>query len=427
MIKQAVSTFRVLPVLVCRREEMKEVDFPKRIEELKKNILPGVQVLEELTVSDEKNLTHLEKYMGEPDVVLLHKPKLGLGDCVVKIIELNRPVILFNKEGEVWTPLDALEYVYPKTNIWVAIDYEDINFRMKILEAKKKINSTKLLILNADYPHWEKFLCRVSGRLEAIKERFGVKLEYIPNDEVVKRWKEIKEERSKIVVKKWMKEAEKIIEPQRNDVEIVARLYLMMKDFLSKRGAQGLTMAYGDDPLPVPCFAYTKLRDEGIPCACEADIISLLLMSILHCFTDKPSFMGNTLAEPQNNILAISHCAAPTKMAGYDKAPHPYILRDQHWGPPKGVLSAFVPMSLNQEVTICRLDGELKNMLVTKGQILACQDLKEHCRVTVRIKIDDAKKFIHSTSGNHHVMVYGDYRKKIRDLNELFGITTIEV
>jgi len=427
MIKQAVPTFKVLPVLVCRREEMKKVNFPKRIEELKRNILPGVQVLEEFIISDEKNLTHLEKCMGEPDVVLLYKPKLGLGNCAIKIIEFNRPVILFNKEGGVWTPLDALEYTYPKRNVWVAIDYEDINSRIKILKAKKKINNMKLLILNADYPHWESWLSRICGGINAIEERFGIKVEYIPSDEVIKRWQGIKEERSKIVVEKWIKEAEKIIEPQKNDVEVVARLYLVMKDLLSERNAQGLTMAYGDDPLPVPCFAYTKLRDEGIPSACEADIISLLLMSILHFLTDKPNFMGNTLAEPQNNILTISHCTAPTKMAGYDEVPHPYILRNQHWGLPKGLLSAFVPMRLNQKVTICRLDGELKNTLVTKGEIVACQDLKEHCRVTVNIKIDDVRKFIHSTSGNHHIMIYGDYSKKIGELNELFGITTIEV
>ncbi|MEM3465067.1 MAG: hypothetical protein QW566_01210 [Candidatus Jordarchaeales archaeon] len=56
-------------------------------------------------------------------------------------------------------------------------------------------------------------------------------------------------------------------------------------------------MAYGDNPLPVPCFAYVTLRDEAVPAACEADIISLLSMIILHYLTGKPSFMGNTLAD----------------------------------------------------------------------------------------------------------------------------------
>ncbi|MEM3648125.1 MAG: hypothetical protein QW506_03045 [Thermoproteota archaeon] len=151
-------------------------------------------------------------------------------------------------------------------------------------------------------------------------------------------------------------------------------------------------MAYGDNPLPVPCFAYVTLRDEAVPAACEADIISLLSMIILHYLTGKPSFMGNTLADLENNRLMISHCVAPTKMAGYDEPALPYVLRNQHWGLPAGVLSAFVPMNPGQEVTVCRLDGELKNMLITKGVIEECRDLEGYCRNTVSIRISDVEE-----------------------------------
>lgn len=418
---------KVLPTIVCREEQMKDIDLREGMEELKKNISTEIRILEECFISGEKDLVKLEARISEADAILLYKPRLGLGSCVVKIIESNIPVILFNEEGAVWTPLDALEYVYPRNNVWVAIDYKDVNFRLKILGAKKRISSTKLLILNADYSHWERWLMRVSGGLNAIKERLGIEVEYVQSEEVLKRWKEVEEERVRGVVEKWMGKAEKIIEPSRSDIEKVARLYLVMKDFLSEKGAQGLTMAYGDNPLPVPCFAYVTLRDEGIPAACEADIISLLSMIILHYLTGKPSFMGNTFVDLENNMLMISHCVAPTKMAGYDEPALPYVLRNQHWGLPAGALSAFVPMNLEQEVTVCRLDGELKNMLITKGVIEECQDLEEYCRNTVSIRISDVKKFIHSTSGNHHVVVYGDHREEIRELNKLFGISTIEV
>jgi L-fucose isomerase-like protein len=419
--------FRILPVLVCRSEQIEEVNLEMRIEELNRNILPGTEILKEVVISDEKELTHLERYIGDTDVVLLYKPKLGLGNFIIEIVKFNCPVILFNKEGGVWTPLDALEYVYPKRNVWVAVNYEDINVRIKILEAKKKINSAKLLVLNAEYSHWQRWLCRISGGLEAIEQRFGIEIDYIQSEDVIKRWQRIEGERARVAAEKWIKGAEKIIEPREEDVEKVARLYLVMKDLLKERDAQGLTMAYGDDPLPVPCFAYATLRDEGIPAACEADINSLITMMILHYLTGQPSFMGNTLVDSEDNVLRISHCVAPIKMAGYDKEPYAYILRDQHWGLPKGVLSGFVRMGLNQEVTICRLDGELKNMFATKGEIIACEDLEDNCRVTVKIKIDDVMKFIHSTSGNHHVVVYGDHREKIKELNKLFGITTVDV
>jgi hypothetical protein len=419
---------KVLPVIVCREEQIKDIDFQKRIEELKKNISTKARVLEGFAISSEKGLIRLEDRVSEADVVILYKPSLGLGSCVVKIVESNLPVILFDEEGAVWTLLDALEYVYPRNNVWIAADYGDLNFRLKILEARKNIGNTKLLVLNADYPHWERWLMRVPGGLNTIKKMFGIEVKYVRSEEVVRRWQEVGEERVRGIVEEWMGNAEKIIEPSRSDVEKVARLYLVMKDLLSEKGAQGLTMAYGDNPLPVPCFAYVKLRDEGIPAACEADIISLITMVILHYVTGKPSFMGNLRhVDPNNNTLMISHCVAPTKMAGYDEPARPYVLRNQHWGPPAGVLSAFVPMNTGQEVTVCRLDGELKSILITRGVIEECRDLEEYCRNTVSIRISDVKKLIHTTSGNHHVMVYGDHREEIRELNKLLGVTTIEI
>ncbi len=66
-------------------------------------------------------------------------------------------------------------------------------------------------------------------------------------------------------------------------------------------------------------------------------------------------------------------------------------------------------------------------MLIAKGKIADCEDVENYCRVTVKVKIDDPREFIHKTSGNHHVMVYGDYREQLRELNGVFGITTVEV
>ncbi|MDI6805538.1 MAG: hypothetical protein QMD20_02610 [Candidatus Bathyarchaeia archaeon] len=47
--------------------------------------------------------------MAKADGILIYKPHLGLGDCIVKISEYGLPTILFNDEGMVNNPLDALE------------------------------------------------------------------------------------------------------------------------------------------------------------------------------------------------------------------------------------------------------------------------------------------------------------------------------
>ena len=420
---------KILPVLVCRKGQVKENFMQEKVKQLEKHLKIDAQILDYAVVNDEKDVTLLKEEITKADVMLLYKPHLGLGDCVVKISEYRLPLILFNAEGMVNNPLDALEYIYPKEEAWVAVDHQDINDRLVALSARKKLRRTKILILNADYPHWERFLCRVRGGREAIREKLGIELEYVKSEDVIRRWESLSGERAKPIVEKWVKEAEKVVEPEEKDVLAVAKLYLVMKDLLKEKNAQAMTMGYGESPLPVPCFAYTNLRDEGIPSACEADIISLLSMVILHCIAAKPCFMGNMFVDVTDETLVLSHCVCPRKMEGYDTNAVPYTLRRYHTEKFTGSLTAFVRMKRGQEVTVCRLSGDLKSMLIANGTIVDCVEMDEetYCRVKAKVKIKNPREFIHKTSGNHHVMVFGDYRQPLTKLNEILGIITIEV
>jgi len=420
---------KVLPVLVCRRGQVEEDFMKERMKRLSKNLKVNVRILEDTVVNEEDDITLLEEFMQKGDVILLYKPHLGLGNCVVKISEYNLPIILFNDEGSVSNPLDALEYIYAKDRVWVAVDYQDINNYLAAFSAKKKMGQTKILILNADYPHWERFLYRVHGGREAIREKLGVELEYVNSEEVIRRWRDVDEERAKTIVQKWISEADMVIEPKEKDVTSVAKLFLVMRDLLKEKDVQAITMGYGESPLPVPCVAYMNLRDEGVPSACEADILSLLSMVILHYIAGKPCFMGNTFVDKTDDTLIISHCVSPRKMEGYNTHAEPYTLRSYHKEKFEGSLTAFVRMKTNQEVTLCRLSGDLKSMLIARGILVDCEEMddKMFCRVKAEIRVESPREFVHKTSGNHHVMVYGDYREQLRTFNEILGITTIEV
>ncbi len=419
---------KVLPALVCREERLEEARLDRFIEELKRSVGPEVRLLEPLVVQSAADLGGFPTLAAGADAILLYKAHLGLGDCVLGVAEQDRPLIIFGGEGGVRHALDALEYLYPRAVTWVAADYQDLAFRLRLLAARKKIENTRLLVLNADYQHWERWLCRVPGGAKAIKARFGIELDYVPSAEVIRRWRSIASERAEKVAQEWLAGAARTVEPTEEDLKVVARLYLAMKDLLEERGAQGLTMAYGDDPLPVPCLAYTTLRDEGVPAACEADIISLLAMVMVHHLLDKPSFMGNIFVDREGDALLLSHCVAPRRMAGYGLPPLSYFLRDQHWGKAPGSVSAFVELEPGREVTLLRLSGDLRSMLLAKGEILDCRDLAGYCRMTVGVKLaGSAKEFIQRTSGNHHLLVYGDHLAELRGLNELFGLEPLEL
>lgn len=422
------AVFRLLPALVSREKSLDSTPWEKFLENLSSHLPSDVLILSKVTICRVEDVEEFEKLAGEADAVLIYKVGLGLGDALRKIAEAGKPLLLFAGTKDVRYALDALEYVYPRKETWVATDFEDLVVRLRALLARKRLAHTRVLVLNADYLHWQRWLCRVQGGLAAIKARFGVEVQGIRNSEFIQRWQNVDPERVTETVRLWREEAKEVVEPGEEDLEVVAKLYLAMEDLLTEHSAHGLTMAYGEDPLPVPCVPYMWLRDRGFPAACEADILSLLTMVMVHHLLDKPSFMGNTFIDLENNVILLSHCVAPRKMAGYKGIPLPYVLRSQHWGKQPGSLSAFVELTPGQEVTVCRLAGDLRSMLLANGEIQACEDLAGFCRITARVKLNgSAREFIRRTSGNHHVLVYGDHRDELQALNELLGIETIKI
>lgn len=154
MIRNEAFPLKVVPILVCRKEIMSRQEFVERIKELKENLAVKAQILKGVIINEESDLTSLEEPVKEADVILLYKPHLSLVKCVIKIAEYNIPIILFKEVYKINGAMDALEYIWGKKDVWVAIDYPDINSRLELLQAKKRIENTKILVLNADYPHW---------------------------------------------------------------------------------------------------------------------------------------------------------------------------------------------------------------------------------------------------------------------------------
>jgi L-fucose isomerase-like protein len=152
-------------------------------------------------------------------------------------------------------------------------------------------------------------------------------------------------------------------------------------------------------------------------------------MVTLNYIAKKPCFMGNTFIDTTDETLILSHCVCPRKMEGYNAKPAPYTLRRYHREKFPGSLTAFVEMKSGQEVTICRLSGDLKSMLISSGMIVNSVDADDdvYCRVKTKVKVKNPTEFIHKTSGNHHVMVYGNYEEQLKRLNKMLGIATIEV
>lgn len=135
--------------------------------------------------------------------------------------------------------------------------------------------------------------------------------------------------------------------------------------------------------------------------------------------------MGNIVrADPENNLVKVSHCAMPTKMAGLAQPPKPYRLRNFAHGPTG--ITAYVDLDKGQEVTVARIATNLDRMLTVRGEIVDCCDTTT-CRNTITLRVNDAREFFHEALGNHHVVVYGNYIGELRGLSQVLGINLIEL
>jgi L-fucose isomerase-like protein len=230
------------------------------------------------------------------------------------------------------------------------------------------------------------------------------------------------------IVAQWEKEAAEVIEPQLTDLYETARMYSALKILLEREKANALginclEMMKKLKTFP-PCYALTRLRDEGIHAACETDIVTLLTMMLLGYISDAPAFMGNIVAAiPATNTISISHDVTPTKMAGYEAPAKPYILRNYHWSP--GV-TAHVELDIGQELTLARISRELDKICLTSGSLVECRDTIA-CRTTISVTINDVRELVKRTYGYHLAVVYGNQTKLTSELCHKMGIQAVMV
>jgi len=119
----------------------------------------------------------------------------------------------------------------------------------------------------------------------------------------------------------------------------------------------------GKPPLPLPCLAFTRLRDEGITAPCEADVYGLLTSKVLLEISRKPAYQCNVSeVDLQKSIAILRHCVAPLQLMGRNAPPLACNLRDDH-GLGKGA-TAEVEFPGGIDVTLGLFTKDLKSFVL---------------------------------------------------------------
>lgn len=235
----------------------------------------------------------------------------------------------------------------------------------------------------------------------------------------------------------WISKARETLEPTKEEIVKSCKTYLAMKKVLIEHDAQAITVkCLGGIPIQTlgyPCLGFSKLLDEGVVGACEADMDSTLTMLMFRYAFGLPGFISDPLIDTGKNAVIHAHCVAPTKMHGPTSERLPFTIRS-HRDDNRGA-SLEVFMDIGQTVTWAKL-ANLDTILVANGTIVEICDFDDRgCRTQIVAAVDDAREMLEKWGGGvlpndmmtllHRVVFYGDHFNSVRDMGHLLGLKVL--
>jgi L-fucose isomerase-like protein len=404
-------------------EEALALRVAKLSKELRRKLQFSAALLDDTMVLNENDLAELKTEALKADALLVYL--VGVGSLQA-VLEWGLPIIAFSGQ---YTPLLAL-YAFgverhSHARVTIALDFRDIDEQIQVLNARKKLRDTRIALFGFPpffFSRWHHL-----PDLELAWEKMSIEFTPVELRELAAQLQTVSEGEAQTLAERWLQEAKEVVEPSKTDVTNAARLFLTIANIMEQRKATAMAincLELMNLEVPPPCYAMARLRDEGIHAACEADVGALLTMMMLGYLADAPAFMGNiVVANPESNVLMVSHCVVPTRMAGFSQPPMRYTLRNYHGR--QGV-TAYVELGTGREVTIARLARNLDKIGFLSGEMIGCQDTTT-CRTTISVKVDDVRKFVQCAFGNHHALVYGNHTRVLKALSRSLDIGTIEL
>jgi L-fucose isomerase-like protein len=374
----------------------------------------------------------------DADVLFICLPRIGIssGNIVEFMGDLDLPVILLPPNFDlIMLDADVVARFRAKGTTALlanseahAIELVKIAAFPRILEGKKALvfgrpfdsSSVPAHNLTEDY----------------IYKRTGVRIQYRPIEELKPLLESVDEASARKEMERWKKEAAKVVEPSDKSLLECCRMYVLLRSIIDKEGLSAVSMdclsfSFSPNPiLPLPCLAFTRLRDEGFGAVCEADVCGLLSSMLLQEISRKASYFCNVSSvNTQKSSTVLRHCVAPIRLMGREAPPLPYNLRDYH-GMGRGV-TPEVEFPVGAEVTMGGFSKDLRNILLWPGRIQpgvkdtdrpsfpnappAQQKMRMFCSNRAEVKIKDVDRFLQNIAGIHYTLVAGNYTNALRD------------
>ncbi|MHA1608769.1 MAG: hypothetical protein ACTSUJ_02025 [Candidatus Njordarchaeales archaeon] len=342
----------------------------------------------------------------------------GTSKLIVALERFGKPIVILShgKQNSLPSALEALYMLRARNHPAILIhglsqsSLETLQKISLIGEALHDIANSKILLIGGS----KEWLESENYDLDNFSKLFGAEIIY----EEIEGFIELvqKADSSRELIEHFKKFSKTEIRDE--DIKESSKMYNAARNLLKKHNAE----IFGIRCFPIimrtkitPCLTVSKLIDEGIPAACEADLSAAILIALLMKITKRPVFMGNTV-DINDNEITFAHCTVATGFI--EKA----ILR-KHFETEWSVSVAGI-ISENKTVTFARFSHDFRRLMAGKGIISKGSPWSEEfCRTQLKVIVEgDPSKITREPVGNHFVIAEGDYIRELELLSELLGI-----
>ena len=395
--------------------------------------LGNVELVMGQSDSAEQTAALLEKAGPGAPVLAINLRNFALTQVVQPILNGAHPMVVFSlpASGHDWMYGPRWHRQGHRVTLMASSDYDELERALRLLRVIPLMRQTRILLFppargTAPAQSPEEVKKRLGADVVAVEEQAFDEMIAAAEDEAVR-----------VEADWWTKNAKEIVEPNAEDIGKAARVSVALQRLLERERAQGLAVGtcMGWLPKGFPCLGFARLRDAGIPAACEGDMDSLLTMLLFQYAIGRPGFQGNATFDTSRNALWTAHCTAPLKMDGPDGKDAPYLLRGHSEIAGSGCVPE-VQYRVGETITRAKLVN-LDTILASTGKIIEVPKRSVHgCRTQIVTEVRDAAQMAANWSSVletedamtllHRVVFYGDHTEDVHHLARLMGMTIVE-
>ncbi len=403
-------------------------DFAGRIRELTAGLVggcPGIDFsFEEVTSGTEADARKIVERHADADGFVVYLVGCLWGVTPQVVAASGKPVVmvdeLFAGSGEFLTAYAQVKREGRKAAAVSSSRFGDVLEAVRSFECLHALRRSTMLVVGAE----------PDSRIEPV---FGTTVRVVPFSEINAAYKVSRSPEIRAVADRWVRGAEKVVEPGRAEIEKSAAMYLAMSSLLEKHRARAITInclggIYSKNMVEAyPCLGFAQLDDDGLVGACEADQRSTITKMLMSSLTGRPGFISDPVIDTSRNRIIYAHCVGPTKVYGPSGAQNPYHIRD-HSEDRKGACNRSL-MPLGEMTTTVLFDYIKREVIMHQGVTVENVDDDKACRTKLAVEVKgDVYKLMEYWDqwGWHRVTFYGDLKRQVYNIAALTGFRVVE-